>query len=90
MKTGQSVIVLTVKETGDTYIFGSLAAIYRVFNAHEIGMSYPSLRNAVSKFIKENNIDTNRISSVLIYDTPKSKFSLHRGQMVLSEKNEIG
>ena len=87
MKTGQSVIILTLKQTGETYIFGSLAAIYRVFNAHDLGISYASLRNAVSKFINENNVDTNSIRSVLIYDTPKSKFSLKRGLMVLSEKS---
>lgn len=87
MKTGQSVIVLTQKDTGEMHIFGSLAAIYSIFDTDILGISYPSLRNAVSKYIKDNKVDDSGSGAVIIYDTPKSTFTLHRGLMVLSEKS---
>ena len=72
MKISQSVILLTFKG-GDTYIFGSLAAIYAMFTPEQLGITYSALRNAVSKYIKEHNVNGNNLISQVIYDTNKSK-----------------
>ena len=46
-----------------------------------------ALRNAVSSYIKENNIDegSNNFLQV-IYDTKRSKFTLQRAPLLLAEK----
>lgn len=92
MKIGQSVVILTFKQTGVVYIFGSLSAIYTVLNAELLGMSYSSLRNAVSKYMRDNDLrnNDNNIKAHLIYDTPKSTFTLQRGNMIMAEKKQIG
>ena len=57
MKKGQSVITLTFKNNGESFLFGSLSAIYAKYSAQELGITYPSLRNAVSTYIEKNNIN---------------------------------
>ena len=73
MKKGQSVITLTFKEGGEMYLFGSLSAIYAMFTPDELGVSYASLRNAVSKYVNDNNVDEEKNNSQVIYDTRNSK-----------------
>lgn len=87
MKKGQSVIILKMKDTGVSYLFGSLSAIYSMFSSEELGVTYSALRNAVSSYIKENNIDegSNNFLQV-IYDTKRSKFTLQRAPLLLAEK----
>ena len=88
MKKAQSVIILTFKEGRETYIFGSLSAIYSLFTTKQLGISYSALRNAVSKFIKENNVDENSLSSHIIYNTKNSMIILRRAPLLLAEKGE--
>lgn len=87
MKKGQSIITLKMKDTGVSYLFGSLSAIYSMFSSEELGVTYSALRNAVSFYIKENNIDegSNNFLQV-IYDTKRSKFTLQRAPLLLAEK----
>ena len=87
MKKGQSVITLTFKEGGEMYLFGSLSAIYAMFTPDEFGVSYASLRNAVSKYVKDNNVDEERNTSQVIYDTRNSKIILRRAPLLLADKN---
>lgn len=88
MKKGQSVISLTFKTGGgEIYLFGSLAAIYAMFTPDELGVSYASLRNAVSKYIKENKVDEEKNYSQVIYDTRNSKIVLRRVPLLLADKN---
>jgi hypothetical protein len=86
MKKGQSVIILTMKDTGTTYLFGSLAAIYGMFDSQTLGITYSALRNAVSTYIKINKINENGNASVMIYDNARSRFTLNRGPLLLAEK----
>ena len=88
MKKGQSVILLTFKESGQTYVFGSLSAIYALYGAEQLGIRYTSLRNAVSAYIKENNVDQGSNTSQIIYDTTKSLFTLRRAPLLLADKGE--
>ena len=87
MKKGQSVIILKMKDTGVSYLFGSLSAIYSMFSPEELGVTYSALRNAVSSYIKENKIDegSNNFLQV-IYNTKRSNFTLQRAPLLLAEK----
>lgn len=86
MKKGQSIITLTMKETGISYLFGSLSAIYGLFDADTLGVSYPALRNAVSTYIKNNQVNEDGDTSVVIYDNRRSSFILHRAPLLLADK----
>lgn len=87
MKRGQSVITLKMKDTGVSYLFGSLSAIYSMFSPEELGVTYSALRNAVSSFIKENQIDETKNDFLqVIYDTKRSNFTLQRAPLLLAEK----
>ena len=87
MKKGQNVIILTMKESGIVYLFGSISAIYSMFTNEELGITYSALRNAVAAHIKANDIDKDTIESAeIIYDNHRSKFTLHRAPLLLSEK----
>ena len=87
MKKSQSVIQLTIKETGAAYLFGSLSAIYAMFSPEELGISYSALRNAVSTYIKTNMIDEDNCDSLqVIYDNKRSLITLQRGPLLLAEK----
>ena len=83
MKQGQNVIILTMKETGRAYVFGSLSAIYGLFDAETLGkITYPSLRNAVSKYIKDNKVTEDTDYLQVIYDTNRSLFTLQRAPLL--------
>ena len=86
MKKGQSVITLTFKETGESYLFGSLSAIYAKYSADDLGVTYSSLRNAVATYIKKHKIDEERDCSQVIYDTKMSLFTLRRAPLLLADK----
>ncbi len=86
MKKAQSVITLTFKDGGEMYLFGSLSAIYAMFTPEELGVSYSSLRNAVSMYIKNNNVDEEGYRSQIIYDTKNSKITLRRAPLLLAGK----
>lgn len=86
MKKGQSVISLIFKNGGEIYTFGSLSAIYSMFSPEQIGLSYASLRNAVSKYIKDNDVDERGNSSQIIYDTENSKITIRRAPLLLADK----
>lgn len=87
MKKGQNVIILTMKESGIMYLFGSLSAIYSMFTNEELGITYSALRNAVAAHIKANDIDKDSVESAgIIYDNHRSKFTLHRAPLLLAEK----
>ena len=86
MKKGQSVIILTFKDSGESYVFGSLSAIYAMFGKKELDITYSTLRNAVSKYIKDNNVNEEQDSSQVIYDTKKSWFVLRRAPLLLADK----
>lgn len=86
MKKAQSVITLTFKDGGEMYLFGSLSAIYAMFTPEELGVSYSSLRNAVSMYIKNNNVDEEGYRSQIIYDTKNSKITLRRAPLLLADK----
>ncbi len=86
MKKGQSVITLIFKEDNSTYLFGSLSAIYGMFTSDELGFTYPSLRNAVSSYVKDNHVDESGMSSVVIFNT--DKFVLLRAPLLLVDKTE--
>ena len=87
MKISQSIISLTFKQGGETYIFGSLAAIYAMFTPEQLGITYSALRNAVSKYIKEHNVNGNNLMSQVIYDTNKSKIIIRRAPLLLADKD---
>lgn len=89
MKKGQSVILLTFKESGETYVFGSLSAIYALYGVEQLGIKYTSLRNAVSAYIKENNVDEDANTSQVIYDGKKSLFILRRAPLLLADKSDM-
>ena len=87
MKRGQNVIILTMKESGKTYVFGSLSAIYGMFTSDELGITYSALRNAVSAYIKANDIDKNESDRAeCIYDNSRSSFMLYRAPLLLADK----
>ena len=87
MKKGQSVILLTFKESGETFVFGSLAAIYAMNGIEaKIGIKYASLRNAVSAYMKEHNVIEEENSLQTIYDATKSSFTLYRAPLLLADK----
>lgn len=86
MKKARSVITLTFKDGGEMYLFGSLSAIYAMFTPEELGVSYSSLRNAVSTYIKNNNVDEAGYMSQIIYDTKNSKITLRRAPLLLADK----
>lgn len=87
MKKGQNVIIMTMKETGTSYVFGSLSAIYGMFSSDEMGITYSALRNAVATQIKTNGIDKDAVESAeIIYDNHRSKFTLYRAPLLLAEK----
>ena len=88
MKTVQSVITLTKKETGESYVFGSLSAIYGMFRTEELGVSYPALRNAVGSYIKNNNVDESKLFAQVIYDNKRSSFILKRAPLLLLEREK--
>ena len=88
MKIGQSVIILTMKDTGLSYVFGSLSAIYGMFSNDELDITYSALRNAVGKFVKGNHIDENEPFAQVIYDTKRSLFSLQRAPLCLLEREK--
>ena len=86
MKINQSVIALTLKENGETYIFGSLSAIYAMFTSEQLGISYSALRNAVSKYIKDNGVNENRLVSQVIYNNATSMIIVRRAPLLLADK----
>ena len=86
MKIGQSVIILTMKETGQTFLFGSLSAIYGMYDSNSLGITYSALRNAVGKNLKDRHIDENEPFAQVIYDTKQSVFSLQRAPLWLLER----
>lgn len=87
MKKGQNVIILTMKETGIVYLFGSISAIYSMFSSEEVGITYSALRNAVAAHIKDHDIEKDECETAqLIYDNRRSKFILHRAPLLLAEK----
>lgn len=86
MKKGQSIITLTMKDTGTSYLFGSLSAIYSMFDAETLRITYPALRNAVSTYIKNNNVNEDGDASVLIFDNKRSIFTLQRAPLLLADK----
>lgn len=87
MKRGQNVIILTMKESGKTYVFGSLSAIYGMFTSDELGITYSALRNAVSAYIKANDIDKNESDRAeCIYANSRSSFTLLRAPLLLADK----
>lgn len=88
MKTGQSVITLIKKETGESYVFGSLSAIYGMFNTEELGVSYSALRNAVGTYIKNNHVDESKLFAQVIYDNKRSSFMLKRAPLLLLEREK--
>ena len=88
MKIGQSVITLTMKGTGYTYLFGSLSAIYGMFDDKQLGITYAALRNAVGKYLKDNNVDENEPYSQIIYDNKRSTFTLQRAPLLLLEREK--
>lgn len=89
MKKSQSVIQLTIKETGTSYLFGSLSAIYAMFGPEELGITYSALRNAVSTYIKAHKVDEDNCDCLqTIYDNKRSLFTLQRGPLLLAEKGE--
>lgn len=88
MKIGQSVIILTKKDTGQSYVFGSLSAIYGMFSSDELEITYSALRNAVGKFVKDNHIDENEPFAQVIYDTKRSLFTLQRAPLWLLEREK--
>lgn len=87
MKKGQSVIILTFKDSGDSYVFGSLSAIYSMFDKQVLDITYASLRNAVSTYIDKNKVDEEKDVAQVIYDTKKSLFVLRRAPLLLADKN---
>lgn len=89
MKKVQSVIIMTMKETGVSYLFGSLSAIYGMFSADAIGITYSALRNAVAKYIENNGIDESGDAAQLIYDTKRSIFTLHRAPLLIIDKKGL-
>lgn len=89
MKKGQSIITLTIKETGVSYLFGSLSAIYAMFSPEELGVTYSALRNAVSAYIHSNKVDEkNNDFLQTIYDNKRSSFILKRAPLLLAEKEK--
>ena len=87
MKISQSVIILFFKESEKSYLFGSLAAIYSLFSAGEIGISYASLRNAVSQYIKDNKINENVLNAQVIYNNKNSKIIVQRAPLLLTKRS---
>ena len=87
-KKGQNVIILTIKDTGHTFLFGSLSAIYGMFSSDELGVTYSALRNAVSTYLKNNEVDENQSFSQVIYDTKRSTFTLQRATLWLLERQK--
>ena len=75
MKIGQSVITLTMKDTGRSYLFGSLSAIYGMFSNEELGITYSALRNAVGKYTKDRHVDESEPFAQVIYDISSSIIS---------------
>ena len=88
MKIGQSIIILTMKKTGQSYLFGSLSAIYGMFTHDKLDITYPALRNAVSTYVKNNHIDENEPFAQVIYDTKRSIFTLQRAPLWLVEREK--
>ena len=88
MKIGQSVITLTMKDTGQSYLFGSLSAIYGMFHKDELKITYSALRNAVATYIEKNQVDENEPFSQVIYDNKRSPFTLHRAPLWLIEREK--
>ena len=86
MKIGQSVITLTMKDTGRSYLFGSLSAIYGMFSNEELGITYSALRNAVGKYTKDRHVDESEPFAQVIYDTRQSSFILQRAPLLLLEQ----
>ncbi len=88
MKIAQSVIILSFKGGGESFIFGSLSAIYAMFTPEQLGISYSALRNAVAKYIKENNVNENDLCSQIIYETRNGKIILKRAPLLLADKSK--
>ena len=88
MKIGQSVITFTMKDTGRSYLFGSLSAIYGMFSSEQLGITYSALRNAVATYLKNNDIDENEPFSQVIYDNKRSSFTLQRAPLWLLEREK--
>ena len=86
MKRGQNIIVLKFKDTGISYIFGSLSAIYAMFSTDELDITYSALRNAVAAYIKAKEIDDEQPYLQPIYETKRSRFILYRAPLLLAER----
>ena len=93
MKLAQSVIVLTLKDTGKSYLFGSLAAIYGMFDNNYLGISYSALRNAVAMRLNppdEKQITPkfmeNEIFLQVIFEN--KHFTLQRAPLLLQEREK--
>ncbi len=89
MKKGQSVILLTFKESGETFVFGSLAAVYAMYTDGQLGIKYTSLRNAVSLYIREHEVSAEANVAQVIYDANKSLFFLRRAPLLLADKADL-
>ena len=77
-----------MKDTGRSYLFGSLSAIYGMFSAEQLDITYSALRNAVSAYVKNKEVDENEPYAQLIYDTKRSTFTLHRAPLWLIEREK--
>jgi len=88
MKIGQSVIILTMKGTGESYVFGSLSAIYGMFSSEDLNITYSALRNAVGLYRKNNQIDESEPFMQVIYDNKRSLFTLYRAPLLLLEREK--
>jgi hypothetical protein len=86
MKFGQNVIIMTMKETGQTFLFGSLSAIYGMFSDKQLDITYSALRNAVGTYMKSHGIDESEPHAQTIYDTRRSTFTLQRAPLLLLER----
>ena len=89
MKKGQSVITLTMKDSGISYLFGSLSAIYSMFSSEELGITYSALRNAVGAYLKKYSVDESGDALQVIYDNKQSRFTLRRAPLLIAEKKGV-
>ena len=88
MKIGQNVIIMTMKDTGQTFLFGSLSAIYGMFTVEQLDITYSALRNAVGTYVKTHDADEGVSHAQTIYDTKRSTFTLQRAPLLLLERQK--
>lgn len=88
MKIGQNVIIMTMKESGQIFLFGSLSAIYGMFTVEQLDITYSALRNAVGAYMEAHKVDENVYHARTIYDTRRSTFTLQRAPLLLLERQK--